>query len=86
MNVIMMNCTNCPLERNCKKAFGVSRFQSLTEVPVWKVLQSGADRNHGAIRGREIHLNEHSGWIQVRVQKFPSFIQKNERFGIWFTF
>lgn len=50
--------------------FVVPRFQSLTEVPVWEVLQSGADRNHGALGGREIHLNEHSGWIQVRVPKF----------------
>lgn len=56
-------------------AFVVPRFQSLTEVPVWEVLQSGADRNHGALGGREIHLNEHSGWIQVRVPKFPSIIQ-----------
>lgn len=56
-------------------AFVVHRFQSLTEVPVWEVLQSGADRNHGALGGREIHLNEHSGWIQVRVPKFPSIIQ-----------
>ncbi len=50
----------------------VPRFQSLTEVPVWEVLQSRADRNHGALRGREVHLNEYSGWIQVRVPKFPS--------------
>lgn len=74
----MMYCIYCSLwshlqiqfRKNCKKASGVSRFQSLTEVPVWKVLQSGADRNHGAVRCGEIHLNEHSGGIQVGVQIF----------------
>ena len=47
--------------------FVVLRLQSLTEVPVWKVLHSGADRNPGALWGREVHLNEYSGWIQVGV-------------------
>lgn len=56
----------------CNAPFVVPRFQSLAEVPVWEVLQSGADRNHGALRGWEVHLNEHSGWIQVRVPKVPS--------------
>lgn len=59
----VVSATNAP--------FVVPRFQSLTEVPVWEVLQSRADRNHGALRGRKVHLNEHSGWIQVRVTKFP---------------
>lgn len=55
--------------------FALPRFQSLTEVPVWEVLQSGADRNHGALRGREIHLNEHSGWIQVSAKIQLTFPQ-----------
>ena len=42
------------------------RFQSLTKVPVWEVLQPGTDRNHGALWGRQIHPNEHPGWIQVK--------------------
>lgn len=49
-------------------AFGViARFQGLAEVPVWEVLQSRAGWNHGAVGIWEIHLNEHSCWIQVTV-------------------
>lgn len=49
-----------------------TRFQGPTEVPVWEVLQSRADWNHGAFGIWEIHLNEHSCWIQVIVNCFIS--------------
>lgn len=42
-----------------------TRFQGLTEVPVWEVLQPRADWNHGTFGIWEIHLNEHPCWIQV---------------------
>lgn len=48
--------------------FGIiARVQGLAEVPVWEVLQSRADWNHGAVGIWEIHLDEHSCWIQVTV-------------------
>lgn len=53
-----------------------TRFQGPTEVPVWEVLQSRADWNHGAFRIWEIHLNEYSCWIQVIVNCFTSMFLK----------
>lgn len=43
----------------------ICRFQSLIKVPVRKVLQQGAYRDHGAIGGREVHPDEHSSRVQV---------------------
>lgn len=53
-----------------------TRFQGPTEVPVWEVLQSRANWNHGAFGIWEIHLNEHSCWIQVIVNCFTSMFLK----------
>lgn len=35
-------------------------------MPVGEVLQPRADWNHGALRGRQVHSDEHPGWVQVR--------------------
>lgn len=58
-----------------------TRFQGPTEVPVREVLQSRADWNHGAFRIWEIHLNEHSCWIQVIVNCFTSMFLKKTTTG-----
>lgn len=57
------------------EVFGViARSQGLAEVPVWEVLQSGADWNHGAVGIWKVHLNEHPCWIQVTViRAFETF-------------
>lgn len=44
------------------------RLQDSAQVPVGEVLPPGADRHHGPLGGRQVHLHEHPGRIQVRAR------------------
>lgn len=44
-----------------------SRVQDSPQMPVREVLPAGAHWDHGPLGSREIHTDEHPGWLQVRL-------------------